>query len=77
MVTVQVLSNRRLDIPDELRRQLDNCTSLVSLAAIALEVIRMGEDPDIGLLELESAIRNDVAIKRQARSSGKFTAVFP
>ncbi len=51
-----------MSVPDKLTHRLNNCSSLVSLPAIALQVIDMAEDPDVGLSDVERTIRNDPAL---------------
>jgi HD-like signal output (HDOD) protein len=51
-----------MTIPDALQKQLHHCTSIISLPAIAIEVINMAENPDIGLADVEKVIRNDPAL---------------
>jgi len=53
-------SNTMLN-PD-LKRSILSCPSLPSLPAIALEVIEASKDPDIGLAEVSTIIRNDPAL---------------
>lgn len=49
-------------MPPELEKQLNSCTNLPSLPAVALRIIEASKNPDISLHEVSSIISSDPAI---------------
>ena len=56
------LENLELSIPVELERELNACTNLPTLPAVALKIIEVSKDPDISLHEVSAIISSDPAI---------------
>lgn len=56
------LENLELSIPAELERELNACTNLPTLPAVALKIIEASKDPDISLHDVSAIISNDPAI---------------
>lgn len=56
------ISNQQPQLSSELEKKLKACTSLPSLPSVAIKIIEMSKDPDIGLGEVSTIISSDPAI---------------
>ena len=55
-------SNQQPQLSSELEKELKACTSLPSLPSVAIKIIELSKDPDIGLGEVSAIISSDPAI---------------
>lgn len=55
-------SNHQSQLSSELEQELKACTSLPSLPSVAIKIIELSKDPDIGLGEVSAIISSDPAI---------------